>query len=805
MRYLLGCLTLLLLGTAAPLTAQVHGKKIITEGTEYIVAFPTVIPHPDEKPLNPASMLILFCHDSARVSITTPAASIDIPRFEKQLTLEPNKRTIVSVSTLYNNNISSVRKGYGIRITSDKPLSVYTYQAWFGNGELARHLPVRFWGLEHTSCNLYLDRYVEGTKEEYRTSQIVVVSQADATDVEIQSKVPLKESADVVQISPGKYQLHLNRYETMVLHTKVDTQQLKLWSSDPSGARITSNRPIAVISGHTKGAVMEMPDKLPPNGAFNVAASFVRNNIHDVMLPNSFGGTEFITIPCLYTPTRDIQGPLPQYGMGDDRGDVIRIIAITDSTKVSIVSQDGISIVQVATLKTGESFMNISAELATKYITSKPAMCYQYGKSYAKILPPGHSKESEATQGHPTVESGMPMMLTVPPLDRFITSGQFYSPEGMDNFFNIVFKPEDVGNIKVDGKALNSAFGGSMRFIAGTPYAYIRTPIGQGDHVVQSTNESVRWMAWTYGSLDGLQQGRAYGTPIGIDLSAKCNDSLIVKDTTKACGSFQSVFNVASASPECGRIADLFITDTLNCIVSTIISTDRKQATVTIASRDQSESSSAAMLVQTESGSYVSHMFEYRPTSVSITGSTDFHDQPINISSCKLVRVRFPFYKNAAEIVSIRAKNHPEIFSFDPPSAPISTYSTIDVNVCAVVGDTIDILDTIVATFDCFSHLVLPLHIRGVIPSDVQEEHNSHNIITPHPVVTSAHQHFTINVPSGYTTIHIYDALGRLVLARDVVGGDVVIPTDAIPTSGMYSIQLTGSQPDVLIPLICLP
>jgi hypothetical protein len=98
----------------------------------------------------------------------------------------------------------------------------------------------------------------------------------------------------------------------------------------------------------------------------------------------------------------------------------------------------------------------------------------------------------------------MPMMEYVPSVDRWTNYGVFHSPEGMDNFLNIVITYAEIGKIKIDGRLLTSALGGAVRQLQGTPYAFIRTPIGAGDHYIEAVDPKVRWCAWTYGSLEIL-------------------------------------------------------------------------------------------------------------------------------------------------------------------------------------------------------------------------------------------------------------------------------------------------------------
>ncbi|MBS1562716.1 MAG: IgGFc-binding protein [Bacteroidetes bacterium] len=157
---------------------------------------------------------------------------------------------------------------------------------------------------------------------------------------------------------------------------------------------ITSSKPIAVISGHTKVAIMRYPDVMPPKwispDGVETSGSFLRNNVHDALLPQELAGTEFVTIPTMYTPRRTVDSVADlgvPYGIDDNRGDVIRFNAIEDGTELSYVSEYGDS-VPVRTLHANESYIVPTQIDAAMWRTSKPATCALYGKSWANIIIP---------------------------------------------------------------------------------------------------------------------------------------------------------------------------------------------------------------------------------------------------------------------------------------------------------------------------------------------------------------------------------------------------------------------------------
>ncbi|MCX6139793.1 MAG: IgGFc-binding protein [Candidatus Kapabacteria bacterium] len=343
-----------------------RGKMLITEGRRYMVAFPQVWAAPTEKPLPQPMLLLLSSRDTTTVRITTAASITDVARIDKVVRIVPGIVTKVAISTAYMNVESQARKGYGISATGDRPFSVATQQAWQGNGETAQHLPVESWGTAYYSMNFYLDRYEEPPGNKYRPSQILIIASEDNTVVTYTPTVDTEGGIDAPSVAKRASQtVTLMRGETFLIKSKVEESKVRDFSSDLSGTSITSTKPIGVVSGHTKGAIMRMPDVLPPTGIFAAGAHFVRNNVHDVMYPTTLAGKSFVTIPLMYTETRAVGQESIVNGIDDDRGDVIRVVGLEDGTTVRTARQDGSGMLNKFTLDKGETRVETALEIAT--------------------------------------------------------------------------------------------------------------------------------------------------------------------------------------------------------------------------------------------------------------------------------------------------------------------------------------------------------------------------------------------------------------------------------------------------------
>ena len=788
---------------------EVRGTQAVSEGRRYMVAFPQVWAETSETPLNQSMVLQISSRVRTLVMVRTPAVIDDAPRIDKSFTTEPNVVYRVPISTAYMTSQSETQYGYGILVTSDQPISVSTMQQWNGNGEVARHLPIDAWGTEYFTMNFYQDRYGTPGSYKYRPSQILIVASEDSTLVTYTPKFATEGGAATSSVAKGISQtIRLERGETYLIKDKIDINLVREFSADMSGTHITSTKPIGVVSGHTKGAMMRYPDVLPPTGPFAAQAHFVRNNVHDVMFPTEMAGTKFITVPCMYTPTRVTGQDLIEFGIDNDRGDVIRVIAIEDGTTIKAMSTHGIEWINKWKINRGETRIEPAMDAAIYWESDKPILMGMYGKSYAKVLKTDFEKEGDATEGHPTVEAGMPMLQTISSLDRFVSYATFHAPEGMDNFLNITFRHAEASQIIVDGKPLNTAFGGSMPLLLGTEYAYVRTPIAAGDHTIESVNDSVKWMAWTYGSLDGLQQGRAYGTPVAVDLATGCNDTILVTDFAN-CGSIQGTVEIRSADPSCGELYNIVMVAGSNyqLVADPTTTPVNKTWVFSVNILDKKQDATATVRFTSRSGNYVERTYTYTADKVAWNPDVvNWGALPVNSPSTKTFTITNESNNSDLFVRWIKPKHLPDIFSISPPGGmTIPANGSQLISITATVLDTNAKIDTAIIELGCFTQLSAELRINAGSPTSVtDDEYTSNSVkLSPTPLILSQHQFVNVNSSQLFDRLCVYDVAGREVY-RAIINSTVCqIPASAFAASGMYAVRLSNADGEAVVPLMC--
>lgn len=509
------------------------------------------------------------------------------------------------------------------------PFSVYTYQDLYGNGEMAYHLPFHPGSTEFFPFSWWQDSYsVEGTARTTIGAKTYVV--------------PLTSQETVVRINRhGSTQDTTIRVdEYLEIDEPIVENGTRNTVTDPTGFSITASLPVSVVSGHPKAAVLRYPDGLPYTGPYARPASRSRGNLHDAMLPSMYAGVTFVTVPLLYTPTRIRGLDMTDQGIEDDRGDVVRFIGLHDSTLIyKLTSTDTVLIDTI--LGRGDTWYSSRVEVPSVWTTSRPVLCAQYGKSYGRIT-------SQATDpaDDPSVDAGQPLLQVVPNVERWTDHSVFLAPEETSNFLNVACRVDDANTIFVDGRAIGSVL--RRHDISGTPYTSFSGLVSSGRHIITTTSSEARFGAWTYGSLDGLQLGKIYGSMTGMDYAVDCDDSLVVDVTVVDADSVRITYRAEPQSLSCADIA--------YAVVEHITGGSyRSNGSVIMIHRDSTFAVDGNVLVVARSGRFVRRSFH-------LDGVTSVHEQvPFNASIrpnpapdiCHIARADNQLLTGTVEILSV--------------------------------------------------------------------------------------------------------------------------------------------------------
>lgn len=672
-----------------------RGKGTITEGTEYLVSYEQVQASTADVKQNRPIRLVINAIERCTVKLYGVAPSGTV--FRREYSIQPKSSLLITVPEDFLPTVHGRATSGAIRISASAPISVYTSTHWARHGELVRHLPIGAWGTSYRTFHAYLDRYGTYAKGyDYVTAQAVVVAAFDSTVVDIDTKVPLEDGGpDVTEIAPLRYRVTLNAEQRVLLRWKVQSSLLKDWSSDPTGTLFTATKPISIIAGHGKVAMLRMPDSLTiTTSPFVTAATMVRNGIFESALPEEFAGTEFITVPLQHEYSRPAEA---------DTGDIVRFIALTPNTELSRWDPDQQRFVRVATLQAGDVYTDTSVVSDQRWRSNHPVQCMQYGKAYAHV------------DGF-LIDAGSPMMLSVPPIERWVDGARFLMTENSKPFCALVFRSDATNTIMINDQRLADVAGDSIKLCKDRNYAYVNLAVSRDFNHVSSTDPTVRLLVLPYQTLDGYQGGRAHGTIGGIDLTLPCEDTIIV-DHRMSCLEWETTTYTSSGRTSCGSIFEGYVrsSSNMNFEVLPVAEGDSLRFKVNVA--DSLKNGDLVARVVTRSGTWADIEYRYNaPSTVSSRKRIDFGTVAFDSTRCDTVSIYNTSDTDTLIVRDLRVLYHPNTYTIRPNNAVIPPNGSMVVEVCGRPTDVREALDTLVLDLGCVELKTVELRIRGERP-----------------------------------------------------------------------------------------
>lgn len=305
---------LLLIANAVNADAQTRELRT-SEGTDFVFSF---MPNMGGQFVTD---LILFISSKVPVSGTVYVAKLDLTI---PFTTQPNVVTTVVVPGSLTLMPVGVKSKYGIRVTSDFPISIYAMNKITASTDVFLVLPVASLGKDYFAASY--NGVTDGIP-----SYISIVGTEDGTQVKITSPVATSNAA-----AGAEQIITLNKLETFLIGG--------IGNSDLTGIKIESTAPVALTSG--------------ARGANIPVGVFYADHLAEMMPPLTSWGQSFLTLP-LATRLR---------------GDLIRVLASVDNTEVTI--NDAV----VATLAKG-AYYDVISLTANVIKTSAPAFVTQYSMS----------------------------------------------------------------------------------------------------------------------------------------------------------------------------------------------------------------------------------------------------------------------------------------------------------------------------------------------------------------------------------------------------------------------------------------
>ena len=296
-------------------------------GKEFILSFIAQHPQPSDKDDPGKNTLYITTLENTKVNVHVPSL---IQQGDQQFSVSALGVKVVTLPGKLRFGEFTGKDTKGIRITANKPISVYGY-GWIILGSM--HIGEGFLGLP---VDVLGKEYIVPTYSPIANSIVLVVAQEDNTQVSFMLRLPRGgrvHYGDRYLSSGDLINTTLNDLE--VFQVQGD--------SDLSGTVVTSSKPVAVFSGDD--CTMVPANTLPCN------------HLVEQIPPVSFWGKEFITNP---TPN-------------NTGGDEFHIIASKDNTDVNVDWQ------RKGTLNKGDKYeIRVPWNKTSLITTSHPSLVVQY-------------------------------------------------------------------------------------------------------------------------------------------------------------------------------------------------------------------------------------------------------------------------------------------------------------------------------------------------------------------------------------------------------------------------------------------
>ncbi|XP_066276578.1 IgGFc-binding protein-like [Branchiostoma lanceolatum] len=360
--------------------------------------------------------------DPANVRVYAPYAS-----FTETVTIQPNNIQLVPVPASVKLTEGPI-SNRGVEITSDVDIVVYVVnkEDYTTDGFLG--LPEDVLGTLH-----YVVTW-EGTRT--IPAEIGVVAIEDGTEVTVEPTAPMRAMGQFRGASPVT--VTLNRF---------DAVQFLSNHGDLTGSKITSNKPVAVFSGHRCANI--------PTGI-----GWCDHIVEQIPSVDTWGKTFFVT-------------PIA----GRTGGDIIRVVGSVHGTQVDIVGQNS------RTVNDGRFFdIDLSSNEYLAISASEPIMVVQYNK--------GQAADGVQTD---------PFMMLISPVEQFNSRYVLATVDSPTNtytsYIGVVIKTSERDGIRMDGAALSATW----VEIPGSSYSAAAVQISQGTHNIRHTSPISVFSVYLYG------------------------------------------------------------------------------------------------------------------------------------------------------------------------------------------------------------------------------------------------------------------------------------------------------------------
>ena len=440
-----------------------------------------------------------------------------------------NGVSIRDIWSNYESRNSEVVERKGIEIIATEPITVYGYSSQFTTSDLYTAIPSAQLGLEYRIVTMPNDYYTPPSGKTNadldpfelanRPGMFMVIAQENGTYVEINTSAPTEKD----RVPKSSFFVTLNRGETYLVKSK-PTPGIN-GTNDLTGSLVKSNKPVAVLSGHSRTASPQVQFSKDDDS---------KNHLIEMLPPITTWGKEYYTAP--FGGTANILGSM------------YKIVAKEANTVVTASTRNG-GVTSYTLVNAGD------------FVEVKDVNEGAYWESTKQFL----LTEFTSREGtiNPRYNYFDPAFSVVTPANQYINSMLFRTPKNNISDFNDSFgNPADQYSwhrciIICEDAAIEdlSINGGLVSNLSNTFYTIGFQSTGYSYVIIELTQNTTYKINSNKGKFSGIMFGGgaydAYANPLGSLLS----NVNITDDTPPEIASTEDCGNVI------GNITDNIPTD----------------------------------------------------------------------------------------------------------------------------------------------------------------------------------------------------------------------------------------------------
>lgn len=531
------------------LIAQSTQKPSLYEGRHFFVGFM----QNEVRTMNgtPKSFKIYITSNKlAKVNIILPNGTT------QQTIVVPQSYSVFTVDPIYEVNMSEYIEKKAIEITSDVPISVNCYSSQYQTSDIFAAIPVSHLGMDYYAITMPNDYYTQESVDDYnslfnsqfvdkfeilpRSGEILIIGTQDNTVVRFTPSATTQNQ----KFAGNQYQVNLNKGQTYLIKSYANMNYNLIGTNDLTGTHITSTKPVGVISGHMRSAVLQ-----------NNIMYDSKDHLAEMLPPVQSWGTLFYSTQ-----------------FSDTVSSMYKIVASQPNTVVDLTYNMTTTSLTFSTAGEYKTLTNVQGPAIWE--SNKPILISQF---MARIGLPTETTNSD------------PSFVILPPADQYIQNVNFVTPRNnvtsypktqyTANMATLYCDSKAWKNVKLDGSFIKdlTTFYVFIQF-GGNPYYYGRISLSPGFHNISTDSGYFGGIVYGTGEFD------SYTTTLGsslIDVAKIGKDKTPVKwNSSNQCDAFQLNFMDTLLNDIGISNIDIDQTLTQNMNYTYSISSDLKRASI---------------------------------------------------------------------------------------------------------------------------------------------------------------------------------------------------------------------------------